>query len=74
MNWYAKGGILTEPTLFGGGEKGSEAILPLDPFWKKLDSLKGGNTFNINMTVDGAEDPEDFASRFARRLELEMRA
>lgn len=74
VNWYAKGGILTEPTLFGGGEKGSEAILPLDPFWKKLDSLKGGNTFNINMTVDGAEDPEDFASRFARRLELEMRA
>ena len=25
------------PTLFGGGENGSEAIVPLDPFWKKLE-------------------------------------
>ena len=75
VSWHAKGGLVTQPTLFAGlGERGDEAILPLDPFWKKLDNMKGGNTFNINMTVSGAEDPEVWAGKFARRLELEMRA
>ena len=30
VNWYKKGGIMTKATLFGGGEAGAEAILPLD--------------------------------------------
>lgn len=38
MAWYAKGGILTKPTVFGlngnqlmaGGEAGREAVLPLN--------------------------------------------
>ena len=38
IEWYAKGGILTKPTIFGmngntlmgGGEAGHEAILPID--------------------------------------------
>ena len=40
INWYAKGGILTEPTIFGfnpetgkaqvGGEAGDEAVAPID--------------------------------------------
>lgn len=72
VSWYAKGGIMNGPTLFGGGENGPEAIVPLDPFWKKLETM-GGNTFNINMNVDGAEDPEQWADRFARRLELQVR-
>lgn len=74
VSWYAKGGILTAPTLFGGGEAGDEAILPLDPFWDKIDKLQGGNTINTTITVNGAEDPEGWADRFARRLELQMRA
>lgn len=44
VNWYAKGGILTAPTIFGaaggsllgGGEAGPEAILPLSALWEKL--------------------------------------
>lgn len=73
VSWYAKGGILTEPTLFGGGEAGDEAIVPLDPFWKRLEK-NSGNTFNITMNVNGAEDPENWADRFARRLELATNA
>lgn len=38
VDWYAKGGILTNPTIFGmsgnhllgGGEAGAEAVLPID--------------------------------------------
>lgn len=75
VDWYAKGGIVTQPTLaFAGmGEKGEEAIVPLDPFWKKLDSMTGGNTFNITMNVDGAKNPTQWAKEFSRSLELEMR-
>lgn len=44
IKWYANGGIMTNPTLFGvngntllgGGEKGDEAILPLSNFYKEL--------------------------------------
>lgn len=74
VQWYAKGGIMDGPTLFGGGEKGPEAIVPLDPFWDKLEQMRSGNTFNISMTVDGAQDPEAWADKFARRLELKARA
>ena len=30
MNWYARGGIVTGPTLLGAGEAGREAIIPLE--------------------------------------------
>lgn len=44
IQWYAKGGIMTRPTLLGmnggsamvGGEAGAEAVLPLDMLWSKL--------------------------------------
>ena len=74
VSWYAKGGIMTQPTLFGGGEAGDEAIIPLDPFWRKLDTMSTGNTYNVTMNVSGAENPEEWAERFARKLELKARA
>ena len=42
VSWYAKGFIADGATVLGGigvGEKGPEALLPLDPFWKKLDAM-----------------------------------
>ena len=48
--WKAKGGIMNQPTLFGGGEAGPEAIVPLDPFWKTLDrklTPQGEITINV---------------------------
>ncbi|GKX65650.1 phage tail tape measure protein [Inconstantimicrobium mannanitabidum] len=46
VKWYAKGGIMTQPTLFGmdgnnamvGGEAGHEAVLPLSLLWQQLNS------------------------------------
>lgn len=37
VNWAAQGGIVDGATLIGAGEAGKEAIVPLDPFWKRLD-------------------------------------
>lgn len=54
VEWYAQGGIMTKPTLFGGGEAGAEAIMPLDPFWAKLDRMADGiyKMADSNMTVN----------------------
>lgn len=49
VSWYAKGGILTAPTIFGasngtllgGGEAGPEAVLPLSGFYNQLDTILG---------------------------------
>lgn len=50
VDWYAKGGIMTKPTLFGmnggsllgGGEAGAEAILPLAVLWEKMSGIISG--------------------------------
>lgn len=73
VSWAAQGGLVDGATLIGAGEKGEEAIVPLDPFWKRLDEMKSGNTFNITMNVDGAKDPSQWAREFSRTLYLEMR-
>lgn len=53
VDWYKRGGIFDSPSIIGVGEAGSEAVVPLDKFWKKLDQMQGGN--NININVYGAE-------------------
>lgn len=40
VKWAYKGGIVDGATLIGAGEKGKEAIVPLDPFWKRLDNFE----------------------------------
>jgi hypothetical protein len=75
VDWYAQGGIMSRPTLFGGGEAGAEGIIPLDPFWKKMDKIaentRGGTV--VNVTVNGAESPELWATRFAREYKMRAR-
>lgn len=54
VEWYAKGGIMTNPTMFGmngmspmiGGEAGKEAILPLTP--KVLEGIGEGIAAQMN--------------------------
>ena len=74
VSWYAKGGIVDGATVLGGvglGEAGPEAILPLNPFWKKMDEIannvQGGNT--INIYVNGSDkDPKEIAEEVKRVL------
>ncbi|MEE1315999.1 MAG: hypothetical protein U0K35_02095 [Prevotella sp.] len=72
ISWYAKGGIFDEPTIAGIGEAGPEAVVPLNKFWDKLDQM-GGNTFNVTLNANGAENPEQYAQRFARELRRQVR-
>ena len=60
VDWYAKGGIMTRPTIFGmngnnamvGGEAGAEAVLPLKAFWDNLKkfTISANNTRQPNVT------------------------
>lgn len=52
--WGANGGIMNQPTLFGAGEAGPEAIMPLDPFWKRMDDMAD----SIIQSVDSATGGE----------------
>lgn len=72
VEWYKTGGIFNKPNIIGVGEAGSEAVVPLEKFWKKIDKLNG-TTINMNITVNGAESPEAWARKFANQLQLEMR-
>lgn len=66
IDWYAKGGIMTKPTIFGmngnnlmvGGEAGNEAILPLNDktlgaIGRGIASTMDGNQPSINITITG---------------------
>jgi hypothetical protein len=80
VSWssHALGGIISRRMLMasGGtvhefGEAGAEAILPLDPFWKKMDqiaSATSGGT-NIVININGAnKDPHEIADEVKRAL------
>ena len=75
LEWNAKGGIMTRPTMFGmnggfpmvGGESGAEAILPLDRFWNTLQNYMKPVSANekpsiinqINVTVYSNGEDDD---------------
>lgn len=52
IDWYARGGIFNGAQIIGVGEKGPEAVVPLDKLWEKLDAIaagaQGGVVININ--------------------------
>ena len=82
VNWYAKGAVFDSPTVVGIGEAGREAVIPLEgqymrPFAKTIaEEMDGfGSTSNVtfNVTVNGAENPEEFADRMVRQLKLKVR-
>ena len=73
IDWYAKGGIMESPTLFGGGEAGAEAIVPLDPFWSRLDkmadNIENSNSGDITINVyAGQQDAKEIAVEVEKRL------
>ncbi|HEM5659895.1 TPA: phage tail tape measure protein [Streptococcus suis] len=60
IDWYAKGGIMTKPTLFGmngnramvGGEAGPEAILPLNKSTLGAIGQSIANTMNTSNNIN----------------------
>lgn len=65
VDWYARGGIVDEPTLIGAGEAGREAIVPLTapnlaPFADAVAARMHGGGITINEMTVIADSPQDF--------------
>ena len=75
--WYAQGGIFKQPTVIGVGEAGAEAALPLDQFWRRLDTefsnSGSGATINNYIEINGATDPVAYADELARELQQQLK-
>lgn len=70
ISWYAKGGIADSPNLIGIGERGPEAILPLNPFWKKMDQIAKGSGGNVTVNVYASPgmDVNDLADKVTQKI------
>ena len=80
IEWYAKGGIMTAPTLFGmnggramvGGEAGPEAVLPIsllqDYIDHAFDRNQVGNNNEVNVTVYASGDSDDIANKVSVKV------
>ena len=78
VKWFAKGGVFKDPAIIGiGDSKGAEAAVPLDSMWrqmdKEFDKHMNGATIYQTFNVDGATDPEAFATSVARTIKRELR-
>lgn len=79
IEWYAKGGIFDDAAIIGVGEAGREAVVPLQgkmmhPFAQAIaEQMSGGSTITMNVTVNGADNPEEWAARLGRQLKMELR-
>lgn len=79
IDWYAKGGIIPSTSVFGAigmGEAGPEAILPLEPFWKRMDeitqSIQNPTAMTENITVVVQVDGKEIARTTAPYMESEL--
>lgn len=79
VSWYAKAMenpyLFNKATLFGAGEVGDEILYGRKALMDDIKKASGGKNVQItnNITVNGAEDPERYADRFVRRLNMQMR-
>lgn len=67
IDWYKNGGIFNKPSLIGVGEAGSEAVVPLDKFWDKLDNMNTGEV-TINVYASPGMDVNQLALKVEQRL------
>lgn len=80
VSWYAKAMenpyLFSNATLFGAGEKGDEMLYGRSALMRDISDAvgNGGATITNYITVNGADDPEDWAERLVRQMKLEMRS
>ena len=71
VGWFQHGGIVTSPGLYGLGEAGAEAIIPLnnpEDAMSVMDAAGLGGTGNITVNVYGNPDEDEIT--FAKRVAL----
>lgn len=79
VKWFAEGGILDSPTLFGAGEAGPEAVMPLDRLreftaidYDRLASALVKALSSVNTTTTVEVDGREIARTTAPFMETEL--
>lgn len=62
VKWYAKGGIFNNPSVIGVGERGREAVVPLDQLWAHMDRMNASSNVNINVYASPGMNVKDLAN------------
>ena len=66
--------LFDNATLFGAGEAGDEVLYGRNALMRDIASAVGqGATNTWNITVNGADDPEAWAAKFAHQFKVQMR-
>lgn len=67
--------LFDRATLFGAGEGRDEVLYGRSALMRDIEEAAGrrGVVINNSITVNGAEDPEEYADRFVRRLNMQLR-
>ena len=81
IDWYAKGGVINQPSLIGVGEAGPEAVIPLSganmqPFARAIaDELKERKTGDVNVVIYAApgQSVNELYQVFERKLIASIR-
>ena len=77
VSWYARAMqspyLFSDATLFGAGEAGDEILYGKEALLSDIREAAGGKGVTNYITVNGAEDPQAWAAKFARQIKLEMR-
>jgi len=73
VDWYKQGGIFSSPSVIGVGEAGSEAVVPLDTLWSKMDRIadaagSSGGGITINVYGAAGQNINELAAAVERRL------
>lgn len=75
-SWYDKATdvpfLFRSATIFGAGEKHDEVLYGRENLLNDIREASGGGA-TVYMTVNGAENPEDWAIRFAKEFKLQAR-
>lgn len=58
VDWYAKGGIFSSPSIIGVGEAGTEAVLPIDKLNQFID------------TPDKSADEQEYGDKLDKMIQL----
>ena len=73
IDWYAKGGLFTAPSLVGVGEAGPEAALPLnDKVFSQIAQgiVKNGNSSGNGLDTDRIIDQMDKMEKAIENMKL----
>lgn len=80
VSWYKKAEenpyVFKDATLFGAGERNDEILYGKGALMRDITAaVNRGKAAEVTnyITVNGAEDPEEWAAKFARQMKIQMR-